>query len=102
MLPVSFETPNSMNFMSKSIHNDQYRNLVNELTQERVRLNISQGELASQINLNQSDISKIEKFERRLDVLEFSMILKALRIKDNVRLQDIVREFTGMTYDDDR
>lgn len=85
--------------MSKTIHNNKYQALVQELTQERVRLNISQGELAEQVGLNQSDISKIEKFERRLDVLEFSQILRALRIKENLRLQTIVREFTGVQHD---
>ncbi len=82
--------------MSKTIHDHLYRTLINELAQERVRLNISQGELAAQIGLNQSDMSKIEKFERRLDVLEFAMILKALRIDENLRLQTIVKDFTGV------
>jgi transcriptional regulator with XRE-family HTH domain len=84
--------------MSKTIHDGLYRKLVNELTQERVRLNISQGELAIQLGLNQSDISKIEKLERRLDVLEFTMILKALRIKENIRLQNIVKDFMGVPH----
>jgi len=87
--------------MGKTIHNKLYQKVVDELTQERVRLNISQGELASQVGLNQSNISKIEKFERRLDILEFSMILKALRIKENIRLQKIVKDFTGIPYGED-
>lgn len=82
--------------MSKTIHSEIYQTLITELTNERIRLNISQGELAAQIGLNQSDISKVEKFERRLDVFEFSMILKALRVHENVRLQRIVKEFTGV------
>lgn len=88
--------------MSKTIHDSLYRRLVSELAQERIRLNISQGELATQVGLNQSDVSKIEKFERRLDVLEFAMILKALRIKENVRLQNIVKDFTGVQDGEDR
>ncbi len=88
--------------MSKTIHDTEYRRLVNELTQERIRLNISQGEMAAQIGLNQSDISKIEKLERRLDVLEFALILKVLRIKENLRLQNIVKDFTGISYGEDR
>jgi transcriptional regulator with XRE-family HTH domain len=88
--------------MSKTIHDNLYQRLINELAQERIRLNISQGELAAQIGLNQSDVSKIEKFERRLDVLEFSMILKALRIHENMRLQMIVKDFTGVPHDEDR
>jgi len=86
-------------YMSKTIHNNKYQALVQELTQERIRLNVSQGELAEQVGLNQSDISKIEKFERRLDVLEFSQILRVLRINENLRLQTIVREFTGVQHD---
>ncbi len=88
--------------MSKTIHDSVYRRLVNELTQERIRLNISQGELASVVGLNQSDISKIEKLERRLDVREFALILKALRIKENARLQNIVKDFTGISHGEDR
>jgi len=88
--------------MSKTIHDNLYQRLINDLAQERIRLNISQGELAAQIGLNQSDVSKIEKFERRLDVLEFSMILKALRINENVRLQMIVKDFTGVPHGEDR
>ena len=88
--------------MNKTIHDGLYRQLVNELAQERIRLNISQGELAAQVGLHQSDISKIEKFERRLDVLEFTLILKALRIEENVSLQTIVKNFTGVPNDKGR
>jgi predicted transcriptional regulator len=80
----------------KTIHNARYRMLVAELTRERIRLSISQEQLAKQIGLNQSDISKIEKYEKRLDVLEFSLILDALRISENQRLQKITKEFLGV------
>lgn len=80
----------------KTIFDQRYQKLIFELAKERIRLSISQGELAAQIRLNQSDISKIEKYEKRLDVLELSMLLKALRIEENVRLQQIIKEFTGV------
>ena len=82
--------------MSKTIHDNSYRELIDELMKEWIRLNISQSELAIQIGLNQPDVSKIEKLERRLDVLEFSMILKAFRIQENIRLQNIVINFMGI------
>lgn len=85
--------------MAKTIYNSRYQKIINELMKERVRLGISQGELATQIFLNQSDISKIEKFERRLDILELSMILRALRIHANPRLQGIFGEFFGFKHD---
>jgi len=81
---------------NKTIHDKRYQEFISELTKERIRLSVSQGELATQIGLNQSDISKIEKFEKRLDVLEFALILKELRISENSRLQQIVNRFTGM------
>ena len=81
---------------NKTIYDKRYQELISELTKERIRLSISQDELAAQIGLNQSDISKIEKFEKRLDVLEFSLILKELRISENSRLQHIVNKFVGI------
>lgn len=81
---------------TKTIYNKFYQSLISELTKERIRLSISQSELADNVGLNQSDISKIEKFEKRLDVLEFSLILKELRINENIRLQKIVKDFTGV------
>ncbi len=81
---------------NKTIYDKRYQSLISELTKERVRLSISQDGLAASIGLNQSDISKIEKFEKRLDVLELSIILRELRINENVRLQRIVKEFTGV------
>jgi len=78
----------------KTIFDQRYQRLISELARERIRLSISQEDLAAQVGLNQSDISKIEKYEKRLDVLELSMLLKALRIEENTRLQKIVKEFT--------
>lgn len=80
----------------KTIFDLRYQSLISELSKERVRLSISQDDLAAQVGLNQSDISKIEKYEKRLDVLELSMLLKALRIEENTRLQRVVKEFTGI------
>jgi len=81
---------------TKTIYDSLYQSLINELTKERIRLSISQKELAKKIGLNQSDISKIEKFEKRLDVLEFSLMLKELRINENIRLQQVVKNFIGI------
>ncbi|MGF1603670.1 MAG: helix-turn-helix domain-containing protein [Thermosynechococcaceae cyanobacterium] len=80
----------------KTIFDASYRALIEELALERKRLNISQDELAQLIGVKQPDISKIEKFERRLDVLEFALILKALRVSENKRLQSISKSFLGI------
>lgn len=77
----------------KSIHDLRYQALIETLAEERKRLNISQSELAERIGLHQSDISKIELLERRLDVLEFSTILSVFRIKENKKLSALVVSF---------
>jgi len=53
-----------------SIHNDAYRGIIDILAEARVRAGITQSELAQLMGMSQSDISKIEGYERRLDVLE--------------------------------
>jgi len=80
----------------KTIHDERYRKLITELAHERVRLGVSQGELAAQIGMNQSDVSKIEQCEKRLDLLEFKLILTALRIHENHRLQAVIKAFVGL------
>jgi len=80
---------------AKTIHDERYRKLITELAHERIRLGISQGELAVQVSMNQSDVSKIEQCEKRLDLLEFKLILTALRIHENHRLQGVIKVFMG-------
>lgn len=80
----------------KSIHDLRYRSLIEALTSERKRLNISQAELADKVGMNQSDISKIEQLERRLDVLEFVRILESFRISDNKHFSGKITTLLGM------
>jgi len=96
MLAIDKAINDAIMIKTKTIYDKLYRSLISELSKERIRLSISQSELAANIGLNQSDISKIEKFEKRLDVLEFSLILKELRVNENARLQQIVKKFTGV------
>ena len=78
---------------NKTIHNEQYNSLIEQLRQERRFLALSQTELAHLLNMTQSDISKIETVERRIDILEFKSLLRAYRVNDNARLKRLVIEF---------
>ena len=78
---------------NKTIHSEQYSNLIEKLSQERMRLGLSQAEVASCLNMTQSDISKIETGERRLDIMEFKVLLKTYRIGENKKLNKLVVEF---------
>lgn len=80
----------------KSIHDLRYQSLIEALTCERKRLNISQAELAKKVGMSQSDISKIEQLERRLDVLEFVRILETFRISENKHFSEKITALLGM------
>lgn len=53
-----------------TIHDHRYIKLITELREIRKAKNITQEQLASTLNKPQSYIAKIEKLERRLDVIE--------------------------------
>ena len=80
----------------KSIHNPNYTWLIEQLCNERRRLGLSQKEVAERIGMTQSEISKIESAERRLDVLEFKALLTLYRLKDNHKLQQLLNQFFGI------
>ena len=81
---------------NKTIHEEQYRLLIDCLYKERKRLGLSQKEVADALNMQQSDISKIETSERRIDVLEFKKLLLFYRLNDNLKLQEVVLTFLGI------
>ncbi|OZA29247.1 MAG: hypothetical protein B7X93_06105 [Hydrogenophilales bacterium 17-61-9] len=81
---------------SKSIHTPEYSDLIDWLTGERKRLGLSQAEVGESIGMSQSDISKMENQERRMDVLEFKRLLLVYRISDNPKLKRYVQDFFGV------
>lgn len=61
-----------------TIHDHRYRCLVQLLVKLRKDTNLSQSILAKELGLSQSDISKIENHERRLDALEIFEYLEVI------------------------
>lgn len=66
--------------MKKSIHSREYDALISWLKAARKRQGLSQRDLAKKMRVQQSFIAKIELKERRLDVVEFVRICKALGV----------------------
>ena len=60
------------------MHDERYQRFVAELVEYRKKHGVSQQVLAKRVNLIQSDISKIETLERRIDVLEAILWLQAV------------------------
>lgn len=56
--------------MSKSVHSEDYRNIIERLKETRIEAGLSQQDVADKLGKPQSFISKIESGERRLDVAE--------------------------------
>lgn len=75
--------------MDKSIHTRHYRQLIGLVREEREKRQITQGQLAAMLGVQQAAISKIENCERRIDLLELRQICQAL----GVSLIDIINKF---------
>ena len=76
----------------KSIYTDDYINIISVLRVIRINKNITQAEMAKQLNATQSFISKVENRERRLDVIELLSWIDAL----GVSVSDVLPEkYTG-------
>lgn len=64
----------------KSIHSQNYKIVIQALRSLRESKGITQSNLATMLGCNQTVISKIETFERRLDIIELRTICQKLDI----------------------
>ena len=63
--------------MAGSTHNENYQHLLSLLRQGRLRAGITQEQLGIRLGNSQTFVSKIERGERRIDVVEFVEICEA-------------------------
>ena len=64
--------------MTKSIHTPPYKRLLALLVERRKAADMSQYDLADRLGRPQSFVAKVEGGERRIDVIEFLEIARAL------------------------
>ena len=64
--------------MARSTHHQNYRALLSILREIRIAAGVSQAVLAARLGNTQTFVSKFERGERRLDVVEFVEICEAL------------------------
>lgn len=69
----------------------EYRTAIDAIKAARVEQGLSQRELARRLDKHPSFVNKIEQLERRLDVLEFIAIARAIGVAETVLLQTIVQ-----------
>lgn len=63
---------------TKGFQDDRYRSLIARLIDARKALGLSQDEVGTRLNRHQQFVSRYETGERRLDVVEFVDVARAL------------------------
>ncbi|HWD66593.1 MAG TPA: helix-turn-helix transcriptional regulator [Caulobacteraceae bacterium] len=81
--------------MSRSVFSGDYPAVIAALVEARHRAGLTQTQLAAQLSKPQSFISKIERGERRVDVLEFCAIARALDVRPGVLIEIIDSALPG-------
>lgn len=66
--------------MPRSIHSDEYKKLTAILLDARSNAGLTQQEVANRLGKPQSYVAKVEGNERRIDVVEFIALAKALGV----------------------
>lgn len=62
--------------MGESIHSKEYREIIQKLKAARLASGLTQTEVALKLKKPQSYVSKIERGERRIDVVELKQLLR--------------------------
>ncbi len=64
--------------MNKCIYNPAYRSMVNSLRKSRLNRSLRQSDVARVMGTSRNWVSKIERCEVRLDILQFAALCTAL------------------------
>jgi transcriptional regulator with XRE-family HTH domain len=76
--------------VTKSTHTEPYQLLLTMLVEARNRADVTQAELARRIGRPQPFISLVERGERRIDVIQFYAIMKALRLDPEQAFRELI------------
>jgi transcriptional regulator with XRE-family HTH domain len=64
--------------MPRAFHSPEYRRFVALLVEQRQAAQLTQAEVAARLGKSQSFVAKYERGERRIDVVEFLRISRAI------------------------
>lgn len=76
--------------MPKTVFGGEHRHLVEVLVDARRKAGLTQAELAARLGKDQTFISIIERGQRRVDVLEFIALARALDISPTKTFEAVV------------
>ena len=80
--------------MDKSIHSAQYATFLRTFREARQRKGVTQADLADKVGETQSFISKCERGERRIDLVE----LRTFCVAMDIPLTEFVSRFQRCVY----
>ena len=78
--------------MTKSTHTDKYKKLTGILADARHSAGLTQQQVAERLGKPQSYIAKVEKAERRVDVVEFIALANAIGTDPKKLFQTVLVE----------
>ena len=81
--------------MARSVHSEPYKLLLEMLIDARTRAGVTQVELAARLGRPQPFISFVERGERRIDVIEFYAIMKALGADPEKAFRELIAQLPG-------
>lgn len=79
--------------MPKSVFTDAYASFLNTLIEARKRQGVTQAVLAERLGKPQSFVAKVEQGARRLDVVEFYALARALGLSPTEFYAEVVERF---------
>ena len=82
--------------MSKSVFSEEYNQFRKMLIDARKEANLTQAELSAKLERPQSYVSKYERGERRLDLIEFLQLAQVLEIDPLTFIENL------LTYNKER
>lgn len=74
--------------MEKSVYTDEYQAVIDLLREARAHAGLTQVQLAEMLDQSQSFVSKYERGDRRLDIIQLRTVCKTL----GVTLADFVKQ----------
>ncbi|BBU64364.1 transcriptional regulator (plasmid) [Methylosinus sp. C49] len=82
--------------MGRSVHSKPYKEFLELMIAARERAGLTQEGLAERIGRTQSFVSKYERGERRLDVVEFAEFVRAMDLDPSA----VFAQFLQHAFDD--
>jgi transcriptional regulator with XRE-family HTH domain len=79
--------------MTKSAYSEAHQMMVEAIVAARQEAGLKQAEVAATLGKNQSYISNIERGQRRIDVLEFYMLARAIGMEPTALFRRAIKRF---------